>query len=243
MGVALFVLVGLRRAVVVARVPTIAAAPAACAGSALAAFFLGAGGGLEVPGADLPAAGGAVRDPARAPAQGLGAGARLCFLLPCIYWYARNAVMTGDPFNPIGARLFGFTNWNAADYKHQFDDVRAPCRPGPTACCGPCCSRRSALVWKRSPAVRAAGWFCAVLAGRLGRDLALSALPDRLVAADRADGGGRLAGACWAACVARAALRRGAARMRTRAAWLDRAGALASACCCWLLGVGGCVLP
>ncbi len=46
------------------------------------------------------------------------------FLLPCIYWYARNWLQTGDPFNPIGARVFGFTNWNEADFRNQVGDVR-----------------------------------------------------------------------------------------------------------------------
>ncbi|MGJ7580428.1 ArnT family glycosyltransferase [Variovorax sp. RHLX14] len=44
--------------------------------------------------------------------------------LPCIYWYARNAWLTGDPFNPIGGRLFGFSDWNLADYQGQFADLR-----------------------------------------------------------------------------------------------------------------------
>lgn len=46
-------------------------------------------------------------------------------LLPCVYWYARNGLQTGDPFNPIGARVFGFTNWNETDYVNQVNDVRA----------------------------------------------------------------------------------------------------------------------
>jgi len=45
-------------------------------------------------------------------------------LAPCIYWYARNALLTGDPFNPVGGRLFGFTDWNAVDYRGQFEDLR-----------------------------------------------------------------------------------------------------------------------
>ena len=44
--------------------------------------------------------------------------------LPCVYWYARNAIATGDPFNPVGGRLFGFTDWNLADYQGQFEDLR-----------------------------------------------------------------------------------------------------------------------
>jgi 4-amino-4-deoxy-L-arabinose transferase-like glycosyltransferase len=51
--------------------------------------------------------------------------AGFCLALPCIYWYARNAVATGDPFNPVGGRLFGFTDWNLADHRGQFEDLRS----------------------------------------------------------------------------------------------------------------------
>lgn len=43
-------------------------------------------------------------------------GAALAFALPCMYWYARNALLTGEPFNPLGGRLLGFTDWNLDDY-------------------------------------------------------------------------------------------------------------------------------
>ncbi len=58
----------------------------------------------------------------RRPATWLGVVFFLC--LPCLYWYGRNAVMTGDPFNPVGGRLFGFTDWNLDDYRWQFEDLR-----------------------------------------------------------------------------------------------------------------------
>jgi len=45
-------------------------------------------------------------------------------LLPCIYWYVRNTIVTGDPFDPIGGRIFGFTDWNIDDYKLQFEDLK-----------------------------------------------------------------------------------------------------------------------
>ncbi|WP_182344939.1 hypothetical protein [Comamonas koreensis] len=48
----------------------------------------------------------------------------LCFALPCLYWYARNALLTGDPFNPLGGRLLGFTDWNLGDYLWQLQDLR-----------------------------------------------------------------------------------------------------------------------
>lgn len=86
--------------------------------------------------------------------------ALLCLLLPCIYWYARNAITTGDPFNPIGAKLFGFTNWNAADYKNQVDDVRAHAAL-PNAMIWPVLLAPFSPLFRRSAAVRAAVVFCA----------------------------------------------------------------------------------
>lgn len=44
--------------------------------------------------------------------------------LPCIYWYARNAILTGDPFNPFGGKFFGFSDWNLGDYEYAFFDLR-----------------------------------------------------------------------------------------------------------------------
>lgn len=46
------------------------------------------------------------------------------FLLPCLYWYARNALVTGDPFNPLGAKLFGFYDWNLQDYEWQVMEIK-----------------------------------------------------------------------------------------------------------------------
>lgn len=82
-----------------------------------------------------------------------------CFLLPCVYWYARNAVMTGDPFNPIGARVFGFTEWTPADYVQQVADVRVHAEM-PNALIWSVFFAPFSIWWKRSAAVRAAGWFC-----------------------------------------------------------------------------------
>jgi hypothetical protein len=85
--------------------------------------------------------------------------ALLCFLLPCIYWYARNAVMTGDPFNPIGARVFGFTEWVPADYVQQVADVHAHAEL-PNALLWGVLLLPFSVMWQRSAAVRAMGWFC-----------------------------------------------------------------------------------
>lgn len=87
------------------------------------------------------------------------APALLCFLIPCIYWYARNAIMTGDPFNPIGARVFGFTEWVPADYVQQVADVRDHAEM-PNALIWSVFLAPFSVWWKRSAAVRAAGWFC-----------------------------------------------------------------------------------
>lgn len=46
------------------------------------------------------------------------------FLLPCLYWYVRNAVLTGDPFSPLGGRLFGFHDWNEWDLNAQLNDLK-----------------------------------------------------------------------------------------------------------------------
>lgn len=83
----------------------------------------------------------------------------VCFLVPCIYWYARNAIMTGDPFNPIGARVFGFTEWTPADYVQQVADVRVHAEL-PNALIWSVFFAPFSVLWKRSAAVRAAGWFC-----------------------------------------------------------------------------------
>jgi hypothetical protein len=45
-------------------------------------------------------------------------------MLPCAYWYVRNFLITGDPVNPIGGPIFGFSDWNLADHKAQFDDLK-----------------------------------------------------------------------------------------------------------------------
>jgi hypothetical protein len=45
----------------------------------------------------------------------------LFLLIPCIYWYARNFILTGDPINPIGGKLFGFSDWNSGDFEYQFN--------------------------------------------------------------------------------------------------------------------------
>lgn len=46
------------------------------------------------------------------------------FLLPCVYWYVRNAILTGDPFDPLGARIFGYHDWNEWDLTAQFNDLK-----------------------------------------------------------------------------------------------------------------------
>ncbi|HEY2256576.1 MAG TPA: glycosyltransferase family 39 protein, partial [Variovorax sp.] len=136
-----------------------ASAPQAPRWLALAAFFLGVAAGSKYQALTvLPLVAVFVLKRERRP-QVL-ALALVCFLVPCIYWYARNAWLTGDPFNPIGARVFGFTNWNAADYKNQFDDVQAHAA-WPNGLLWAVLLAPFGLIWKRSAAVRAAGVFSA----------------------------------------------------------------------------------
>lgn len=124
----------------------------------LAAFFLGVAAGSKYQALIfMPLVALFVVRHERSPkAWGL---ALVCFLLPCIYWYARNFVMTGDPFNPIGARVFGFTEWTPADYVQQVADVRVHAEM-PNVLIWSFFLAPFSLLWKRSPAVRAAGWFC-----------------------------------------------------------------------------------
>ncbi|OUM02235.1 hypothetical protein A8M77_12020 [Variovorax sp. JS1663] len=126
---------------------------------ALSAFFLGLAAGSKYQALTfLPlAAWFVVRRERRPLAWGV---ALLCFLLPCIYWFARNWLMTGDPFNPIGAKLFGFSNWNPADYKNQLDDVRAHAAL-PSFLIWPVLLAPFSRAWRRTPAVHAAIVFCA----------------------------------------------------------------------------------
>ncbi|MDR2852237.1 MAG: hypothetical protein LBV61_04150 [Burkholderiaceae bacterium] len=86
--------------------------------------------------------------------------ALLTFLVPCIYWYVRNAIQTGDPFNPIGARVFGFSNWNVSDYQRQIADVRAHVNP-PNLLYWGILLLPFTTAWRRSAALRSAGLFCA----------------------------------------------------------------------------------
>ncbi|MDA7418373.1 glycosyltransferase family 39 protein [Xenophilus arseniciresistens] len=89
------------------------------------------------------------------------AAALAVLLLPCIYWYARNWLQTGDPFNPIGARVFGFSNWNETDYVNQVNDVSAHASL-PNIMLWPLLLVPFGLFWRNPatrPAVRAATVF------------------------------------------------------------------------------------
>jgi hypothetical protein len=87
------------------------------------------------------------------------ASALVLFLLPSGYWYARNAILTGDPFNPIGGPVFGFTDWNPADHAVQIADVRVRAEM-PNRLLWAVLLAPFSAAWKRSGVVRAAGWFC-----------------------------------------------------------------------------------
>ena len=44
-------------------------------------------------------------------------------VIPSAYWYVRNFLITGDPFDPFGGHIFGFYDWNLEDYAGQFKDL------------------------------------------------------------------------------------------------------------------------
>lgn len=80
--------------------------------------------------------------------------------LPCVYWYARNAIATGDPFNPIGGPFFGFTDWNAEDHAWQFADLRRNAGL-PSWVLWPALLAPWLPALRQVPAARAAMWLCA----------------------------------------------------------------------------------
>ncbi|WP_256734872.1 hypothetical protein [Variovorax sp. dw_954] len=126
---------------------------------ALCAFFLGLAAGSKYQALTfLPLVGLIVLVRERRPQVWLLAIG--CFLLPCIYWYARNALMTGDPFNPLGAHLFGFTNWNEADYQHQLVDVQENHSNPPNGVLWAVLLAPFGEVVRRSRAARGAMLFC-----------------------------------------------------------------------------------
>jgi 4-amino-4-deoxy-L-arabinose transferase-like glycosyltransferase len=50
--------------------------------------------------------------------------ATIALLIPSLYWYLRNAILTGDPFDPMGGNIFGFFDWDHRDYVNQFEDLK-----------------------------------------------------------------------------------------------------------------------
>lgn len=80
--------------------------------------------------------------------------------VPCIYWYSRNLLLTGDPFNPIGGPFFGFTDWDLGDHKGQFDDLRRNAGL-PHWLLWPALLAPAVPALRRSAAARAAMWLCA----------------------------------------------------------------------------------
>jgi hypothetical protein len=51
-----------------------------------------------------------------------------CFILliiPCLYWYLRNYLITGNPINPIAGNFFGFYDWNSVDHDFQFNKLES----------------------------------------------------------------------------------------------------------------------
>ncbi|MDP9898274.1 ArnT family glycosyltransferase [Variovorax ginsengisoli] len=81
-------------------------------------------------------------------------------VLPCGYWYLRNALATGDPFAPLGGRLFGFSDWNLSDYRGQFEDLHNAAGL-PHWLLWPALLAPFIPALRRSPAARGAMYFCA----------------------------------------------------------------------------------
>src|SRR6218665_396709 len=205
--------VGLRGAVVVARIRTAARRHAlALPGGVLPRR----GGGLQVPGADLPAAGGAVRGaPPAPPAAGLVAGAAV--LPDPVHLLVRaQRHHDGRPLQPdrrarVRLHRMGAGRLRAAGGRRarsRRDAQRADLVGVPRAlqCVVEALRRRAR-----------GGLVLPVLGGRVGRDLALPALPHGLVPAARDDGGRGLAGAVRLDRGGRAAPAPRAPRLRRRA--------------------------
>ncbi len=53
------------------------------------------------------------------------------FLVPCLYWYARNWLHTGNPFDPLAGNVFGWFDWNAEDMAYQMMDIKEFARNWP----------------------------------------------------------------------------------------------------------------
>jgi hypothetical protein len=86
--------------------------------------------------------------------------AALAFLLPCGYWYARNAIMTGDPFQPMGGKIFGFSDWNLQDYQLQFADLKNHAN-WPIWYLWPLLLAPISSAWRKASGVRVAFALCA----------------------------------------------------------------------------------
>lgn len=48
----------------------------------------------------------------------------VAFLLPCLLWYLRNWLVTGNPVNPLAGGVFGYFDWNQGDYDYQLFDLK-----------------------------------------------------------------------------------------------------------------------
>ena len=84
-------------------------------------------------------------------------------LLPCAYWYVRNAMLTGDPFDPLGSAIFGFHDWNAHDMELQMLDLQNG-RGWPPLLLWPALAAPLLASSWRSAGLRAAMWFAACAA-------------------------------------------------------------------------------
>jgi len=47
----------------------------------------------------------------------------IAFCIPCVGWYLRAYLVSGDPVHPFGADWFGYWLWNESDMRAQFNDL------------------------------------------------------------------------------------------------------------------------
>jgi hypothetical protein len=91
---------------------------------------------------------------------GIWVAITIVFAVPCMYWYGRNVFMTGDPFDPLGGKILGFTDWNASDYAHQLGDLSI-WRDWPSAWLWPAIASPLFPRLRRTTAIRCSIGFCA----------------------------------------------------------------------------------
>jgi len=47
----------------------------------------------------------------------------ILLMLPCVYWYLRSYLISGNPVHPFAGRIFGYWGWSKDDILRQFEEV------------------------------------------------------------------------------------------------------------------------